>query len=277
VPADARPDRPSPCPVLLALVALVALTAACGGDPSAEPLEVADGGEGITVAAASDLRPAFEELGAAFTAGTGTPVTFTFGSSGQLHQQIVNGAPYDLFASADLALVEEIVEAGRGRADTVAEYAVGRLAIAVPDGDPLPLGLADLAGAAYRRIAIANPAHAPYGVAAEEALESVGILPSVADRLVLGENVSDAFQIVRSSNADAAIIALSLVLAERREHVLVPDDLHEPIRQALVVTGTGARGRAAEAFAALVASPAGRQLMVHAGFALPDEDLPGDP
>jgi molybdate transport system substrate-binding protein len=252
---------------LCAAVLLVAT--ACGDDPASTSRATS-----ITVAAASDLRPAFEELAASFTEQTGTKVTFTFGSSGQLREQIINGAPVDLFASANVSFVDEVIASGRGVAATQADYAFGRIVLSTPAGTDVPAQIEDLAGPAFQRIVIANPDHAPYGAAAKEALEAAGIYDAVKDRLVYGENVSDAFQIVQSGNADVGIVALSLAIADGSPYALIPAELHKPLQQALVVTGTGAAAEAATAFAAFVASPAGREVMVRYGFTLPGEELP---
>ena len=225
----------------------------------------------ITVAAASDLRFAFEELGEAFTADTGIEVTFSFGSSGLLREQIVNGAPFDLFASANVEFVDAVIEAGRGQADTRTYYAYGRLVLWAPSGSPLPGSVADLADPQFGRIAIANPNHAPYGLAAQQALDSAGILDAVGDRLVYGENISDTLRITESGNTGVGIIALSLMAVDTNDYTLVPSDAHEPLRQALVVTSTGARGEAARAFVEHLDSPSGREVMTSYGFALPGE------
>ncbi len=248
---------------------LLSVLLACGGDGESSPTTA-----GITVAAASDLRPAFEELGRLFTEATGTPVTFSFGSSGLLREQIVNGAPFDVFASADDAQVDAVIEAGVGDAGTRAEYGRGRLALRVAEGRPQPATVPEVAGAGYDRIAIANPDHAPYGRAALGALESAGIRDDVADRLVYGESVSDALRLVASGNADVGIVALSLVVAEGGPVTLVPEELHEPLRQTLVVLGTGEQARPGRAFAAYVNGATGRQVLLRHGFALPGEVLP---
>jgi molybdate transport system substrate-binding protein len=261
---------------VLALAALL-LAAACGGSDAST-----DGGAGapaatdgaITVAAASDLRLAFEELGEAFTADTGTEVTFTFGSSGQLREQIVNGAPFDLFASANVEFVDAVIEAGFGDPDTKADYAYGRIALRAAPGASLPARIEDLADPAYARIAIANPEHAPYGAAARQALERSGVLADVEPRLVLGENISDALRITDSGNADVGIVALSLVIAGADPYTLVDEALHEPLRQALVVVGDGPEADDAAELASFVASPAGREVMVRYGFVLPGEGPP---
>jgi molybdate transport system substrate-binding protein len=251
---------------LAALLALL-LAAGCssgGGTASAE--------EPLLVAAASDLQPAFTELGELYTAQTGRPVVFTFGSSGQLAQQLRAGAPHEVFASASVGYVEEVLAAGRGDASTQAGYAVGRLAVWA-GGEQV--SLEQLAEPRFRRIAIANPQHAPYGLAAQQALESSGVLEAVRERLVYGENVSDTLRLATSGNADAAVVALSLVLAQGGRHTEVPEQAHLPLRQALLVTAAPERARAARAFTDLVASPRGRALMSRHGFRLPDENPPG--
>ncbi|WP_291379940.1 molybdate ABC transporter substrate-binding protein [Demequina sp.] len=225
----------------------------------------------ITVAAASDLRPAFEELGATFEAETGTKVTFSFGSSGQLREQILGGAPFDLFASANVEFVDDVIEGGRGVATTKADYASGRIVLWAPTGVALPRSIEDLTEQQYRRLVIANPEHAPYGLAAQQALESAGVYEQVQSRLVYGENISDTFRIAQSGNADVGIVALSLSIADGSDYTLIPSELHEPLEQALVVTSTGARGDAATAFAELIGSPEGREVMARYGFALPGE------
>ena len=221
----------------------------------------------LLVAAASDLQPAFEELGREYEQRTGRPVTFTFGSSGQLAEQLKNGAPYEVFASASVRYVEEVLRAGRGDPGSQADYARGRLAVWTPDE---PAALPDLASPRFRRIAIANPEHAPYGVAAREALVSTGLLPTVRDRLVYGENVSDALRLATSGNADAAVVALSLARARPGgSWTEVPADAHAPLRQALLVTADPGRRPAAQAFADLVTGAAGQAVLARYGFAPP--------
>lgn len=255
----------------VAVVALAVLVASsCGGSGEEADGVVAE----VTIAAASDLRPAFDELGAAFTAASAIEVVFSYGSSGQLREQIVHGAPFDLFASANVDFVDAVIAAGPGIESTKADYAVGRIVLWAPPGTLLPSSIEQLASPTYRRIAIANPTHAPYGLAAEQALRSAGVLDLVAERLIYGENISDTFRIAQSGNVDAAIVALSIAIADGSEYQLIPDDLHGPLRQALVVTSSGPRGQAAADFAAFVASPAGRAVMVRYGFVLPGETLP---
>jgi molybdate transport system substrate-binding protein len=251
--------------VLGVSVAVISAVVGCAGGGSG-----ADGpgaaAEAITVAAASDLRPAFEELGTAFTSETGIAVTYSFGSSGLLREQIINGAPFDLFASANVAFIDDVLAAGRGDADSVALYGRGRIVLWAPSGVVLPDQIEDLGDPRFRRIVIANPQHAPYGMAAMQALTAAGVADLVQDRLVYGENISDAMRIVESGNAEVGIIALSLAIASGREYQLVPDVLHEPLNQALVVISSGARGAAAMAFREFILSTAGQAVMNRYGF-----------
>lgn len=266
------------------LLALGLLAAACGASDGAVGTDASAGngsppgsppvGE-LTVAAASDLRLAFEELGESFEADTGTTVTFSFGSSGQLAGQIMNGAPFDLFASANIDFVDEIVDAGKADGSTSATYAFGRIVVFSPSEGPDAVTTLDgLADAGIRHVAIANPDHAPYGVAAEQALRAAGVYDAVRPKLVLGENVSDTLRLATTGNADAAIVALSLVITgDDGSWALIDESLHEPLEQALVVTGVDPdRTATAQAFADYVSSQAGREVMNRHGFVLPGED-----
>lgn len=267
------PRRPRRTMGSIIAVAAVSAMPACGTSTGASTSDRKV--ESITVAAASDLRPAFEELGSLFEAATSTKVIFSFGSSGQLREQILNGAPFHLFASANAAFVDEVIDAGRGIESTKADYALGRIALFTSPGVALPADIGELTDARFRRIAIANPEHAPYGQAAQQALESAGVYEAVKARLVYGENISDAFRIAESGNAEVGIVALSLAIADGGDYTLVPSELHEPLQQALVITATGPAGDAASAFAAFVGSPEGREVMIRYGFVLPGDPTPG--
>jgi molybdate transport system substrate-binding protein len=264
-------------PLAGAVAALVLAACSTGGGASANDGEVA-----LVVAAASDLRPAFEELGDRYTAAGGGEVVFDFGSSGQLAQRILEGAPFDVFASADVAYVDGVVEAGIGDASTQRTYAYGRLVIWSPEDRWAGWAeLRDLAtDADITNLAIANPDHAPYGRAAQEALVATGALDAVRDRLVLGENISDTQRLVETGNADVGIIALSLAIAAEERGVgrwiEVDPDLHDPLQQDLVVTATDpVRSAAARAFLDLVSSDAGREVMNRYGFLVPGEGVDG--
>ena len=229
----------------------------------------------IRVAAASDLTHAFEELGRAFEQRTGDRVTFSFGSTGLLAQQIRQGAPFDVFAAADHSFVDRLVAEGVCDGGTVAPYARGRIVVWTRRGGVAPPAkLEDLRDARFTRVAIANPEHAPYGRAAEQALRSAGLWETMSTRLVLGENVRQAFQFAETGNVEAAVVALALVAQDRvNPWLLVEEAVHEPIDQALVVCVGGARRQGGEAFARFVGSVPGREVMRRHGLLLPGDDL----
>lgn len=264
----------SPSAVFL-LVGIALVTFACGSDGNA-PDGALTGDQSLLVAAASDLRPAFEEIAARFTATTGHEIVFDFGSSGQLAQRIIEGAPVDIYASASVSYVEEVLASGRGDPATKATYAVGRIVIwsRTEEWNEWQT-LEDLAADPdVRFLAIANPDHAPYGLAARQALESAGLWEELESKLVFGENISDTRRLADSGDADAALIALSLAIAagDRGEWTLVDEALHETLEQALVViTEDPERQPAAAAFAEFVNGSQGREVMTRHGFVLADE------
>lgn len=200
--------------------------------------------QGPIVAAASDLNFALTEIANQFARETGQRVDLVFGSSGTLTRQVRDGAPFEMFLSADEAFVEELAGAGLTR-DRGALYAVGRIVLFAPTGSPLNPrdglnGLARLlADGRVTRFAIANPEHAPYGRAAEAALRKRGIWNDLQARLVLGENISQAAQFATTGNAVGGIIAYSLALApnlqNRGSYALIPDADHAPLRQRMVL------------------------------------------
>ena len=223
----------------------------------------------IKISAASDLAVAFEEVGKAFTAKTGRKVQIDYGSTGQFSQQIIAGAPVDLFASADRKNVDKVVAAGKCDGATAAQYGVGRLVLWVKTG-AAPTGLAGLTDPAFKRIAIANPDHAPYGMAARDALQKAGLWDSLQSRIVIGENIRATMQFAQTGNAEVAISALSLALASKEgTYVEIPAAAHAVIDQTLVVCGKGAGVAGAKAFAAYVASTEGKAIMARFGFVAP--------
>ncbi len=233
----------------------------------------------LTVSAASDLTYAFQEIAAQFQAETGQRVVFNFGSTGQLAQQIEQGAPVDVFAAANIAYIEELAGKELVLPDTVQLYARGHLTLWTRTDSPLQLErLEDLTRPEVRRVAIANPDHAPYGIAAREALQAAGVWDAVQPKLVLGENVRQALQYAETGNVDAAIVALSLsVPAAAGPHgpgrwVLIPQDLYTPIDQALAAVKGTPHEASARAFIAYVNSEQGRQIMRKYGFVLPGEE-----
>ncbi|MHB1004727.1 MAG: molybdate ABC transporter substrate-binding protein [Chloroflexota bacterium] len=225
----------------------------------------------LTVAAASDLRNAFSELGPLFTQETGARVVFQFGSSGDLARQITQGAPFDLFASASEDYVAIVISAGAGIAETEQLYALGRIVLVTPAGSSLrPTGLADLLRPEVRHVALANPEHAPYGRAARQALEKAGLWEKVAGKVVYGENVSQALQFVQTGNADVGIVARSLADAPAVSTLPIDDSLYTLLQQSMVVVKGAKQERLARAFAAFVNSGKGRPVMERHGFALPE-------
>ena len=230
------------------------------------------------IAVAANLQDAMTELVEAFEADTGLSVKPTFGSSGNFARQIRQGAPFELFFSADEAYVDDLADDGFTR-DAGALYGVGRIVLILPKGSPLAAdgSLDDLAAALkdgrLKRFAIASPAHAPYGRAAEEALGHKGLWDRLQSKLVLGENVSQAAQFAVSANAQGGIVAYSLALspnvAARSDHALIPANWHAPLNQRMVLLN-GA-GETAERFHAYVQTPPARAIFRKYGYLLPDE------
>ena len=231
---------------------------------------------GPLVAAAADLRFALDEIAADFKRATGHDVRIVYGSSGNFRRQIAEGAPFELFLSADEAYVLELSREGLLMDDGVV-YATGRLALVIPAGSPLKLDgdLSDLAAAAadgrVRRFAIANPEHAPYGRAAREALQKAGAWDAIRARLVLGENVSQAAQFAVSGSAQGGIVALSLARSPevqgRGRFVVIPERMHAPLVQRMALTKR-AQATARE-FYAWLAGPQARAVFERHGFAAP--------
>jgi molybdate transport system substrate-binding protein len=230
------------------------------------------------IAGAADLQFALEELAAQFKTDTGQGLRLTFGSSGNFARQIEQGAPFEMFLSADERLVLGLAEKGLLK-DHGALYAIGRIVLFVPEGSPVKpdaelAGLrAALAAQQITRFAIANPEHAPYGRAAEQALRHAKLWESLQPYIVLGENVSQAAQFAVSGNAQGGIIAYSLALApalkDRGSFALIPEQWHAPLRQrmALLRQATPATRR----FYDYMQGTAARTVMKRFGFVLPDE------
>lgn len=231
-----------------------------------------------TVAAASDLKFAIEEVAARFERETGNKLRLVFGSSGNFKTQILQNAPFHLFMSADEGFVYELAEAGktvdRGRA-----YALGRIGIMVPTGSALKADseLKDLAAAMQdgrlQKFAIANPEHAPYGARAKEALQWAGLWNAIQGKLVMGENISQTAQFATSGSTQGGVIALSLALApavaKLGTFALIPETWHHPLKQRMVLMKDAPP--AARAFYDYISNPAAQEIMVRYGFAMPKE------
>lgn len=263
IPAKLRTRRRT----VLALAALAAAPAL--GAPRTQPP--------ATVAAASDLKFALEDLAARFERDTGHRLRLVFGSSGNFHAQILQGAPFHLFLSADEDFVFSLADARR-TADRGRLYARGRIGILVPKGSALTADgeLKDLAAALtdgrLRRFAIANPEHAPYGMRAREALQHAGLWSAIEPKLVFGENVSQAAQFALSGSAQGGIVALSLArapqVASPGDFALIAESWHRPLAQRMVLLNDAPPP--ARAFFDYLGTPAARAVLATWGFALPD-------
>lgn len=255
------------CKLLLLPLLFVALLLTACGDDGDKPR--------ITVAAAADLQYAFEDLEGPFEEQCDCDLVLTFGSSGNFATQIEEGLPADIFASANISYVEDLEAKGLVNGDTREVYAIGRIVLAVPDSsalDPTALGL--VTDPAVKHLSIANPDHAPYGVAAQEALESVGLWDVVKPKLVLGENAAQATQFVETGDAEAGIVPLSLAVqrAGSLRYLLIDDSLHNPLRQAAAVVSSSGNQELAASFIKFINSTEGRPVMVRYGFVLPGEE-----
>lgn len=231
--------------------------------------------EKITIAAAADLKFAMDEIVTAFKKEhAGHQLEVVYGSSGKLHTQIQQGAPYDIFFSADIAFPRELASKGMA-ASEVKPYAVGRIVLWSNGMDSKKMTLASLADSRITRIAIANPKHAPYGKRAEEALRALGLWEKLEPKFVYGENIAHAAQFVQTGNAQVGIIALSLALnpelAKKGGYYLIPDNLHKPLEQGYIITKRGAHKPLARKFAGYINSRPARAVMVRYGFVLPGE------
>jgi len=242
----------------LSLTLALLFSAGCGRTVTLPPL---------TVAAASDLTPAFEELGREFEKTNKTKVVFVFGSTGMLTRQIENGAPFDVFAAANVSYVDELDQKGLIMPDSRAIYARGRITLWTPNDSNLRLqGVADLARPEVQRIAIANPDHAPYGLAAKQALQSAGVWDRVQPKLVYGDNIRQTLQYAQTGNVEVAIVALSLSVQSNGRWTLIPEELHQPIDQGLAILKSTKNEPAARAFAAFISSPQGKAIMEKYGL-----------
>ena len=231
--------------------------------------------EKITVAAAADLKFAMDEIITSFKkSSSGHELEVVYGSSGKFHTQIQQGAPYDLFFSADIKYPHELAKKGMA-ASEVKPYAVGRIVLWSNSMDASKMTLASLTDPKISRIAIANPKHAPYGKRAEEALKSLKLWDTLQPKLVYGENIAHTAQFVQTSNAQVGIIALSLALnpelSKKGGYYLIPDKLHNPLEQGYIITKRGADKPLARQFADYMGSKPARSIMSKYGFVLPGE------
>ncbi|HYG99816.1 MAG TPA: molybdate ABC transporter substrate-binding protein [Terriglobales bacterium] len=229
----------------------------------------------MTVAAASDLNYALKDIASSFETRTGKKIRLSFGSSGNLSVAIRNGAPYDVFFSADAEYAKGLVDAGLVLPGTFYTYAEGAIVLWVPKASKLDLkqGLAVLSDPAIRKIAIANPRHAPYGRAAVAALRSANLYDKVSSKFVLGENIAQTAQFVQTGNADAGIVALSLALSPGMSaagrYYVIPRDSYPRIEQAAVILKSAKDKAVAREFMEFIKSPAATEIMKRYGFRQP--------
>lgn len=232
------------------------------------------------VAAAANVKFALDEIAERFRNDTGHALRIAYGSTGNFAQQIANGAPFELFLSADEATVDRLAAAGL-TLDRGVVYATGRLALFVPKGSPLKAdaALSDVKAAIndgrLRRFAIANPEHAPYGRAAQQALERAGLWEAIRPRLVLGENVSQAMQFAAGADAQGGLVPLALTVAPQVRAagtaVLLPESMHDPLRQRMALLKPA--GPVAERFYTYLQGEASRAILVRHGYIMPGDSL----
>jgi molybdate transport system substrate-binding protein len=251
-------------PLLLSL-ALAGL--ALGPGPAA-----ATGAPSVTVFAAADLAFAFKEIAPRFERATGARVTLVLGSTGNFAHQIRHGGPADVFFAADQSFVDTLVAERALLRETRTLYARGRIVLATAAAfGPKLTELRGLTDPRIRHVAIANPAHAPYGRAAEEALRKVGVWEALRPKLVYGENVRHALQFIQTGAAEAGIVALSIASVPEIEWTPIDAGLHAPLDQAAAVVRRSLRPELGLAFIQFVNGPEGRPIMKRHGFLLPGE------
>jgi molybdate transport system substrate-binding protein len=232
----------------------------------------------LTIAAAADLSSALPEIGQTYEKKTGTRLKFSFGASGAITQQIHNGAPFDIFFSADMDYPKQLIAAGEADAVSLHEYAIGNLVLWVPADSPLDVehkGMDIVLDPSVKKIAIANPQHAPYGRAAVAALKHAGLYDRVADRIVIGENVSQAAQFAESGNAQAGFVALahaaSPAMRDKGKYWRVPADYYPPLAQGVVVLAHSSHKKEAADFLNYMKSDEAKEALRKYGFTLPQK------
>jgi len=235
----------------------------------------------ISIAAASDLNFAFKEIVAELEKKTDHTVKLSLGSSGNFYAQLSNGAPFDLYFSADIDYPKKLEEAGLAEPGTLYMYALGRIVLWVPKGSPIDvhaLGIEALQHPSVKKIAIANPKHAPYGRAAVAAMEHFKVYGAVKDKLVMGESISQTAQFVQTGGADIGIIALSLAVAPAMKDTgmlwEVPFEAYPRLEQGAVILKTAKNRKAARAFLDYIKSPEGTAVFKRYGFFLPEKTVP---
>lgn len=252
-------------PILLLALALLA----------ALPGRAQEGRQPLAIAAAADLVYCLKDLDAAFTKQhADVDLKVSTGSSGNFCAQIQNGAPFDVFLSADVSFPQTLAKAGLANADSLTIYAIGRIVLWTTKADvDVTKGLAVVNADAVKKFAIANPEHAPYGRAAKAALGHEGLWTAAEPKLVLGENIAQTAQFVQTGAADAGVVALSLVLSPALEKtgrwVEIPTDFYPKLEQAAILTARGAKNPAAKAYVEFLRTKEARAIFDRYGFRLP--------
>jgi len=230
----------------------------------------------LLVAGAADLSSALKEIGDAFEKNTGIHVQLSFGASGALTQQIQNGAPFDVFFSADMDYPRQLIAANQADSATLYQYATGKLVLWVPADSPLDVahkGMDILLDPSVKKISIANPQHAPYGRAAVAALKHAGLYDRLSDRIVMGENVSQAAQFAESGNAQAGFVALADASAPamrgKGKYWEIPQDYYPPLAQGAVVISNSPHKKEAQQFLEYMKTKEGVETLRKYGFSVP--------
>jgi molybdate transport system substrate-binding protein len=248
---------------LIALPALICIAQLCPA-------------EDIRVAAAADLQFAMQDIAAQFQKQTGKSVEVIYGSSGNFFQQLQNGAPFDIFFSANLDYAKKLEAAGLTEPGSYYQYAKGKIVIWVPKESKLKLssGLEALLDPSVKKVAVANPEHAPYGQAAVAAMQKEGVYDKVKTKLVLGENISQTASFVISGSADVGIVALSLALSpnmkDKGRYFEIPTGEYPPMEQACVILSSSKNKEAARQFLGFIKTPPMGELLEKYGFDVPN-------
>ena len=265
--------------VVLSLISLFVLTACAAPSQNATQLEqqptstTSSTTPKLRIAAAADLTLAFKEIATQFEQETKIPTEITFGSTGTTAMQIENGAPYDVFAAADVSYIDGLNKKGLILDGTQQLYGQGRIGIATLKGSNLEIKeLKDLMdNPKIKKIAIAEPSHAPYGKAAKQAFEHLNLWDKVQSKMVYGQNIQDTLSTLKSGNVDTAIIALSIYKAEEVDFTLIDGSLHDPLNQTMAILKSTKQEENSRKFVAFVNGEKGRVVMKKYGFLLPSE------
>jgi len=260
--------RRRPILALFGGMATTLLLAGCQRGAPAPGSNAAAPPEPLRIAAASDLQTVLPALARRFNESTGHEVTLTFGASGMLAEQIRGGAPFDLFLAANQQFVKDLAAVGLVRPDSVRPYARGTLVLAIhrESGQPVE-GLADLAHAAVKKIALANPETAPYGLAGKQALERSGLWSKLESKIVRSESVSQALKFVATGNAEAGLVGHAIASVPSVRVVAIDSSLYDPIIQTLGIVSESKQPEVAGTFAEFVVSETGQSILTAAGFA----------